>query len=125
MITLEILEKAIKHAWCYHTAKGDWDRKCPSLNQCAVTALVVQDFLGGELLRCNMTDGDSHYWNITDDGYEIDFTQSQFKCIEPKPMKETAIRRARSYVLSFPDTMRRYRILRRRVDDYLFMEYGL
>ena len=40
---------ALYEAWGADTARGYWDKECPSLNQCAVTALVVQDYLGRKL----------------------------------------------------------------------------
>ena len=95
-----------------------WDSRNRAFNQCAVTALIVQDYFGGELLRCPMTDGGSHYWNRVD-GDEVDLTASQFAWIEPQPLKDQAVVRDRAYVLSFPDTARRYRILQRRVDDMI------
>ena len=47
------------------------------MGQCAVTALVVQDFLGGELIRAFVC-GESHYWNRLPDGSELDLTADQF-----------------------------------------------
>jgi hypothetical protein len=106
----------LEKSWCAETAtKGVWSPDVPSLNQCAVSALVVQDLLGGDLLRCKMTNGDSHYWNRLPDGREVDLTTDQFKHIEGKPMRETVVVRERTYVLSFPDTMSRYALLLARV----------
>jgi len=45
--------------------------------QCAVTALVVQDLLGGDLIRA-VIDGESHYWNMIPGVGEIDLTRWQF-----------------------------------------------
>ena len=96
MITsLLTIERAIQYAWNEDTAKGDWNSVVPSLNQCAVTALVVQDYLGGELIRCEMTDGDSHYWNRVGN-VDIDLTRDQFWHIEGKPVRETAAARDRT-----------------------------
>jgi hypothetical protein len=97
--------------WCAETAKGNWNPNNPSLNQCAITALVVQDYFGGELLRCLMTNGDSHYWNRLPDGTEVDLTEDQFRDIEAKPLKIDFVVRTREYVLSFPETSRRYHLL--------------
>ena len=113
-----LIHQAIRMSWGPDTAMGEWDSCNPALNQCAVTALIVQDYFGGELLRCPMSDGDSHYWNRTADG-EVDLTASQFKHIEPQPLKSETAVRDRDYVLSFPDTARRYRILQRRVDNMI------
>jgi len=110
-LELDKLKNALLKSWNKETAMGGWMAENPSLNQCAVTALVVQDFFGGDLLRCKMTNGDSHYWNRLPNGDEVDLTYEQFTHIEGKPMKETTVVRERQYVLSFPNTMLRYGIL--------------
>jgi hypothetical protein len=106
-------------AWCAETALGEWTKNCPSLNQCAVTALVIQDYFGGDMLRCKMTDGDSHYWNRFPDGTEHDFTEDQFAYIEDQPIKNDYVVRTREYVLSFPSTVTRYNLLKQRVNELL------
>ena len=115
-ITVEQVKSLLENSWSAETATGGvWSPDVPSMNQCAVSALVVQDLLGGDLLRCKMTNGDSHYWNCLPDGTETDLTVEQFEHIEGQPVRETVVVRARQYVLSFPDTMRRYGILLQRV----------
>jgi hypothetical protein len=56
-----------------HYAAGDGKPH----GQCAVTALVVQDYLGGTLLR-GTTEHGSHYWNLIPGVGEIDLTRGQF-----------------------------------------------
>jgi hypothetical protein len=116
MTVIKVYEllRILENAWCAETAMGEW--KVPSMNQCAVTSLVVQDFFGGRILRCEMTDGDSHYWNEID-GEDIDLTQKQFLYIKPQPKKETTEIRTRQYILSYPNTMKRYGILLQRVAE--------
>jgi len=109
---MRILDE-LERAWCSDTAaQGEWDEDCPSMNQCVVTALVVQDYFGGELLCCEMTDGNSHYWNRLLDGTEVDLTEEQFEWIIEKPLRETVIVCDREDVLSIPDTRWRYELLR-------------
>jgi hypothetical protein len=102
------LRDLIRSSWSAETAMGEWSPVNPSLNQCAVTALVVQDLLGGKLLRCQVTDGGSHYWNKLPDGTELDLCADQFRQLSSRPKKETTEERSRQTVLSFPSTMRRY-----------------
>lgn len=109
---------ALLEAWGSDTAKGEWRKDIPSLNQCAVTALVVQDYFGGILLRCLLNDGDSHYWNMTPTFGELDLTFSQFAYVLQKPVGETIVRE-RDYVLSFPDTKKRYEILKERLETII------
>lgn len=48
------MERAIRAAWCLWTSdpvdQARWSPENPSWGQCASTALVIQDRLGGELL---------------------------------------------------------------------------
>jgi len=117
-LNLKTLSFALLNSWGADTAKGDWREDVPSLNQCAVTALVVQDYFGGSLLRCSLNDGDSHYWNNTNYLGEVDLTFSQFAVIGQTDIGETIVR-DREYVLSFPDTRKRYELLKSRVEKYL------
>lgn len=45
---------AIRVSWsqktCYPPDQDQWSEKNPSLGQCAVTALLVQDLVGGNIL---------------------------------------------------------------------------
>jgi hypothetical protein len=112
---IDQLTRAIRLAWTPQTSVADyWDTANPARGQCAPTALVVQDSLGGELLRGEL-EGTSHYWNLLPDGTEVDLTREQFKRFEPGSIQP----RTREYVLSYPDTDRRYRILSQRVKKHL------
>lgn len=105
------LAEAIREAWSSETSIDErWNGERPSLGQCAVTALVVQDYLGGELLRAEV-EGVSHYWNRLPDGTEIDLTRDQFTRFSPSQIET----RSRDYVLSFPGTAHRYRLLGDRI----------
>lgn len=79
-----------------------------------MTALVVQDFLSGCLLRTVVGDV-SHYWNECPNGTELDLTREQFDPYLPQG-RET---RTREYLLSDPDTRRRYEKLRKSVNERL------
>jgi hypothetical protein len=118
MIKIKDLSFALLKSWGSDTAKGIWMSEHPSLNQCAVTALVVQDYLGGELLRCSLNDDDSHYWNLLPNGDELDLTFEQFNYTKQYDIGD-AIVRTREYTLSFPDTLVRYNILKERVKNNL------
>lgn len=107
------LRTAVEAAWSAATSSDpeEWTPANPAWGQCAVTALVVQDVMGGRLLRTEV-DGVSHYWNELPGGREVDFTKIQFG---PDAVVRLGEPRERSYVLSFPATRRRYGELRRRV----------
>src|SRR5262249_11613610 len=91
-----------------------WSADNPSHGQCAVTALIVQDYFGGALLRAPVN-GTAHYWNRLASGDEIDLTRQQFATATVP----SGVQRTREYVLSFPDTARRYEQLRRLVASQL------
>lgn len=88
-----------------------WSPGNPSWGQCAVTSLLVQRHLGGELLRTEVN-GISHYFNRLPDGQVIDLTFDQFPA--GSRYGEVALR-PRSYVEGFPATARRYETLVARV----------
>jgi hypothetical protein len=85
-LTLRSLEEAIRSSWsvdtCDPTDVAVWAPSNPSRGQCAVTALVVNDFFGGQLLEAEVhyPDGSRqgfHYWNRLS-GVDIDLTREQF-----------------------------------------------
>jgi len=78
---------AIRAAWALDTCDpadaDDWSAANPSRGQCGVTALTLNDLLGGVLLIADVTRGDGsrqgvHYWNLLPGGVEIDLTRQQF-----------------------------------------------
>nr|WP_240942836.1 NUDIX domain-containing protein [Planosporangium thailandense] len=61
----------------------DWRPENPARGQCGVTALVVHDLLGGDLILGEVyehgTRRGCHYWNRLPDGTEVDLTRDQFR----------------------------------------------
>lgn len=116
-VTLQRLEAALAAVWSRVTSADpeSWTDDNPASGQCAVTALVVQDYLGGELRR-GEAGSISHYWNVLPSGDEVDLTRHQFDDgveitnIEP---------RTREYLFSHDETVRRYNDLARAVRDRL------
>lgn len=112
-MNLSYLSERLREAWSADTsADPNWTTDNRPLGQCAVTALIVQDYEGGDLLRCAIPGG-SHYWNRLPEGAEVDLTAGQF----PEPVERAGIVvRERDYVLSHEATYRRYQRLRRAVE---------
>jgi hypothetical protein len=111
MATLTQLQiDAIRGAWCRETSAdpAKWTPDNAAYGQCAVTALVVQDFVGGRLMRASVG-GVSHYWN---DGL-ADLTFEQFP--SGAMFDGWPLERDRAYVLGFPATAERYLLLKARV----------
>ncbi len=112
----------IKQGWYAETsANEEWSPERPEAGHCAVTSLIVQDILGGELRRA-LVNGESHYWNQLEDGTVIDLTRSQFA--NPLVIEDEIVR-DREYVLSNARTKYRYDLLRWRLQvalkDYILV----
>jgi hypothetical protein len=106
---LRTLPVVLQECWSRETSyePEKWTPENPTHGQCAITALVVQDLLGGDLLRAKVN-GAEHYWNRLPDSSELDLTRDQFG---PALTTTTPERVSRDYVLSFSNTSRRYQQL--------------
>jgi hypothetical protein len=67
--------RCLRKSWSLATA-CQWTEKNPAAGQCNVTALLVHELFGGELLKTRLPEGDHFYNRI--DGQRYDFTESQF-----------------------------------------------
>ena len=105
------LARRLEDSWTRETSADPlrWSAENSAYGQCAVSALIVQDHFGGELLRARV-DGISHYWNRLPTGLEVDLTRKQFGSNPYVPAGEV---KSRDFVLSFPETADRYLSLRR------------
>ncbi|PIE03793.1 MAG: hypothetical protein CSA81_00445 [Acidobacteria bacterium] len=113
------IKNFLRQAWsaetCYPKQASDWSTDNPSLGQCAVSALVVQDQLGGELAKCYVGEN-SHYFNVID-GQIIDTTAEQF-WPEEVDYADFVIKK-RQDLLADESTRVRYEKLRQRFDQSL------
>ncbi|MEV4329603.1 alpha/beta hydrolase [Streptomyces sp. NPDC049597] len=115
-ITLTDIEAALRASWAADTCSPDdveraaWSEDNPSWGHCDVTALVVHDVLGGDLvLGAVFLGGEQHghhWWNVLPSGVEVDLTRDQFRDgqtvtgrrIVPRPVGRP-LRRAKEYGL--------------------------
>jgi hypothetical protein len=114
-VTLGQLEAAIRGSWDRETTEDPdvWSDENPALGNCAVTALVVRDYLGGEIVAAGVVRDDvrveRHAWNRLPSGLMVDLTRDQFRGGEqfeaPEPV-ETFLS---------PTTFARYEVLAARV----------
>lgn len=114
-VTLAELEAAIRSSWSRETSEvpDEWSEENPAWGNCAVTALVVRDYLGGELVIAGVVrDGvrvDRHVWNVLPSGLAVDLSRDQFRngerCEAPMRLTETTV----------PGTQERYELLAERV----------
>lgn len=81
---LAALRTELQRLWCAETSfwPDDWTPDRPSSGQCAVTAMIVHDRFGGEMLRA-VNEGVVHYWNLVDD-IDVDLTRDQFDAWAPE-----------------------------------------
>ena len=70
------VQSALRRSWSLATA-GQWTEENPAAGQCNVTALLVHELFGGELLKTPLPAGDHFYNRIN--GRRYDFTESQFE----------------------------------------------
>ncbi|WP_079053865.1 YunG family protein [Streptomyces graminilatus] len=85
-ITLSGVEAALRASWGVDTCAPEdvpkWHPGNPARGQCGVTALVVHDLFGGDLVcgevRVEGEVVDYHWWNRFGQGIEIDLTREQF-----------------------------------------------
>lgn len=115
----------IRRSWNRSTSScpEEWSILNRARGQCAITALVVQDAIGGGLVRTVATTPDgreeSHYATIHEHGVIIDLTASQFpEGTEFGPWEA----RTREYVLSYPETVERYLTFARRLNEIRTLE---
>ncbi|MFE2527564.1 alpha/beta fold hydrolase [Streptomyces sp. NPDC059382] len=124
--TLADLEAAIRSGWSAETCSPDdverapWTAENPAWGHCDITALVVQDLVGGELMVGEVwSEGRQqgfHCWNVLPGGMSVDLTREQFRLGQTvtrgRPMGKRPSGR-------LPRRWEEYRLLRRRVIDRL------
>jgi hypothetical protein len=117
--SIEFLEIVLKEkGWSAETS-GDpenWNEKNPAWGQCVVSALILQDILGGELVWGKVS-GYSHYWNKIK-GKEYDLTRKQFPENTEFPIGKERVPglTTRAYALMAADVTReRYELLKNRI----------
>lgn len=114
----KMIELSYDRETCYPVLKEKWNNSNKALGHCAIVALIVNDFLGGKIMRC-MCETGSHYYNLINSEI-VDFTASQFKETPDYCLSEE---RTREYLLQNDDTKKRYKILLEKVKNN-FINYG-
>ncbi len=74
------IRQVFERAWDASTAwkAEQWSRELPSAGQCAVTTLILHEYLGGTILRTTY-DNVPHYLLVLPSGEELDITRDQFR----------------------------------------------
>lgn len=123
MQSLDKVIAAIEQSWSRYTAfdTDEWTEDNPARGQCVVSALVIQDLLGGELQKTKVNYGgtiESHYRNILPDGRMIDATRSQYpidQTFEVTPIDIKGASSLRAKLFAEANTEKRYKLLRTNV----------
>lgn len=71
-----LIESLLIQCWSSETSSV-WSQDNPARGQCDVTAIVINDFFGGEILK-TFLEGQPHFYNRID-RVSYDFTASQFQ----------------------------------------------
>jgi len=102
---LHDLDTRLRSVYAADTAQphnGVWTPDNPAKGHCAVVAMIVQEYFGGEIMRCLVDDPEPivHYYNKVG-GRNIDLTWDQFSdnCVK------YAIQEAELYQYRFAETI--------------------
>lgn len=124
IITLEELKEALKWCWSAGTSydKDNWTPKNPACGQCAVTALLVKKYLGGNIVAGFIKGVGWHFWNqLPGNLIELDLTNSQFE-VEPIFLSGEIVEDKdgdiEKYLMSNSGTRERSELLESRVEEY-------
>jgi hypothetical protein len=123
-LLLTDIEQAVRSSWGPDTfppeTRSRWNPDNPARGQCGITAMVLHDLLGGELIRGEVrVDGefrDHHWWNRIGLGIEIDLTREQFG---PAEVVTGGVVVARPPVAQWRRNRAEYELLRSRVLERL------
>lgn len=115
-VDIDVLISALEKSWCKETSyreyRDAWTEENPAAGQCAVTALVVNDYFGGDILHGKSDLGAEHYWNVVG-SVKIDVTKRQF--LMNQTFHDTEVI-DRDTILSSGDVLERYAKLRFRTE---------
>ncbi|WP_109507730.1 YunG family protein [Nocardioides speluncae] len=117
------LDRALRASWSVDTASPDdvdgWSPDNPAFGHCDVTALVVNDLFGGDLVMAEVyVDGAQrgyHWWNKLASGVELDLTLEQFR--RGETLRDSRVRQRPPGPL--PRRWDAYLLLRERVGAHL------
>jgi hypothetical protein len=126
MIDMTKLEEdvivAVMRCWDKDTTHDpdNWTEENMAYGQCAPTALVVQDYLGGNIRQGTTKSGHKHFWNyvqISDTWFILDVSEVQF--VDDEINHYDFKSRSRNSLLKIKHVKDRYEILHSRVEKLL------
>jgi len=124
-MTLGEIEAALRASWAADTCSPDdyeragWGPENPAWGHCDVTALLLNDIFGGDLVVGEVYAGAEqqgyHWWNRLSSGLDIDLTRSQFQAGQRIVGAEVVQRPVQPPRRRYEE----YLLLRKRVEAYL------
>lgn len=96
---------------CYPKIRDNWNEKNKYFGMCAITSLIVNDYLGGEICKVYV-DEISHYFNLLNDEI-IDLTAKQFE----NSVNYSNYKIVKRDDILTEDTKKRYDLLKKRLED--------
>ncbi|SRR6266487_2084037 len=112
--------EALRQSWIAETSyvPAEWSHENPARGQCAVSSLVLQDHLGGDIRRSKTTfqgKRESHFYNVLENGEVFDATREQYPDnvgLEEAPVILEGFTSIREMLLNDADNARKYGVLR-------------
>ena len=119
---LDDLFKILLNCFCKETAypscQSEYDEYYdPTYGQCAITAMIVNDIFGGTIHKIKNDSGGTHYFNKIN-GIYFDLTSDQFTVYKIELDYEPNEEVPREYCGENPDTLKRYKLLNKRMNEY-------
>lgn len=126
-VSIEDLLLALQASWsdetCYDAS--EWTIDNPARGQCVASSLVVQKFLGGDLIRYRVKGAgfeETHYCNVLPDQTILDTTGSQYKqpvTLIVEPVSLNGFKSVRDKRLAEAETRAKYEKLLQMVEAKL------
>ena len=123
------LEKVLQKSWSKETSacSAEWDESNPALGQCAITALIVNDYFGCDIIWAEavLPNGkkSAHFFNYIDNK-EVDLTRSQFPQGTVIPVGPVGVEKkkdfaTRDFLFQYENKNSRYELLKENVNRNL------
>lgn len=120
--TLGDLFGVLLKSWCRDTAYPSCQKDYiydndPTYGQCAITSTLVYEIFGGTIHKVRVEGGGTHYFNKIENHY-IDLTSDQFELYDIPLTYENNQEVPREYCNKNVDTLKRYNLLVKRINDF-------
>ena len=120
---MERLLEALNASWsketAYRTDQKDWSPEQKEIGQCAVTAMIVFDYFGGQIIRGTSKKYNLlHYWNEIE-GKKVDLTFKQFEGRKDDIYFTNIVVKPKEALVRIRNVRCRYDVLKKRVESYL------